>query len=1039
MKKLTFLFLILGLKTFSQNNYFQQEVNYTIDVKLNDKNHTLSAFEEFEYINNSPNELTEIYIHLWPNAYKNSETALGKQKLSSKNTRMYYAEDSELGYIDSLDFKVNGTKAAWSLDENHIDIAKITLTKPLKTGESVKISTPFKVKIPKGIFSRLGHMGQAYQVTQWYPKPAVYDKNGWNAMPYLNQGEFYSEYGRFDVKITLPKNYYVGSTGDLIDGEDEIAFLEKRIKETNEFLAEIDSLDKKGRKARKRDTVPTSSKEWKTLHYKQKNVHDFAWFADKTWYVQKGEVELLNSRRKVDTWVMFTDGEAHLWKKGIEYLNDAIFYYSKWNGDYPYNQMTAVDGALTAGGGMEYPNVTVIGRSQFDVMMEQVIMHETGHQWFYGILGTNERVHPWLDEGINSFNESRYFEEKYGEKCEFLGFKTDKKGIKFLDLHRPHKDMYYLMYNSAARENTDQPMELHAAKYTDGNYGNIVYMKSAVMLDYLKAYLGDEVFDKAMQQYFETWKFKHPQPEDLREVLETSTGKNLSWFFDGIVNTTDKIDFKIIKAKEENGKINVTIQNQGDVKSPIVVSAIKDGKAQETVWNENTEDRFTVEFPDGDYDSFVIDKTEEIPEIYRNNNILKAKGLLKKMEPLRFQPLFSIENHKKTQLFASPVVGWNNYDKIMLGASIYNPRIPTQKFDYAITPMWSFGGNQLNGIGAGYFNVYPQQIFQKIRFGAEVHSFSFNDVFKHQRFIKVNPNTTFEFKKRNPRSLMTNTIKVSHNQIYEYKYSFVDKSSRSDYLTIDYTFNNANVIFPNSVKLQFENGWYDNLGFGISSTISDYAIVKDNFSRISLKAKQTYKYNKWNDKLSAEIFVGKAINKSNSSRYNFRMDGIRGFNDYTYSEVFMGRNEFSGLWSNHFEQGMQGGLKVQTFVGQSSDWLSTLSLTADLPIKKFPLELFADFGFTRNEVAMITGNGTTSTITYSMENTFVYDAGFTFHLGAGASIFIPILVSDNIKESLELNTDYAQKSNIGKLLSRTRFTMNLTDLNPLKLTKNLGF
>ena len=217
MKKIVyslFLFACLPNAVWSQA-YFQQEVNYTIHVKLDDVKSEFTADEKIEYINNSPSTITFIYMHLWPNAYKDNSTPLAKQLLESGNTKLYYAKEDEHGYIDQIDFKINEQPAKWEYLKDTIDICKLYLNEPLKSGEKIIISTPFHVKIPSGEISRMGHIGQSYQITQWYPKPAVFDRKGWNYMPYLNQGEFYSEFGSFDVSITLPKNYVLGATGDL--------------------------------------------------------------------------------------------------------------------------------------------------------------------------------------------------------------------------------------------------------------------------------------------------------------------------------------------------------------------------------------------------------------------------------------------------------------------------------------------------------------------------------------------------------------------------------------------------------------------------------------------------------------------------------------------------------------------------------------------------------------------------------------------------------------------------------------------------------
>ena len=233
MKTIISSFSLLAIFNFSliaqQKNYFQQTVNYEINVTLNDIEHVVSGTINIEYTNNSPDELDFIYFHLWPNAYQNNETAFARQKREDGNTRFYFSDKKDRGEIRDLDFSVDGKMTTWEYDQKNIDIAIVRLPKPIKSGETILIKTPFTVQIPES-FSRLGHVEQSYQMTQWYPKPAVYDAEGCHPMPYLDQGEFYSEFGDFDVTITLPSNYVVGATGEL-QTESEIAFLNQKAKQ----------------------------------------------------------------------------------------------------------------------------------------------------------------------------------------------------------------------------------------------------------------------------------------------------------------------------------------------------------------------------------------------------------------------------------------------------------------------------------------------------------------------------------------------------------------------------------------------------------------------------------------------------------------------------------------------------------------------------------------------------------------------------------------------------------------------------------------
>jgi hypothetical protein len=686
MKKIYILLLLAGFSiniANAQKAYFQQEVNYKINVSLDDVKHELNADESMEYINNSPDALPIIYMHLWPNAYKNNNTALVKQLVENGDTKLYYAKPEDRGYIDRLDFKVDGAPVKIEYMGDSIDICKLILNKPLAVGAKIVITTPFHVKIPLGIYSRMGHLDQAYQITQWYPKPAVYDVNGWNPIPYLNQGEFYSEFGSFDVSITLPKNYVVGATGDLVDGEKETAWLNEKVKETEaikEFSQDL--------------SYPASDKETKTLRYKQSKVHDFAWFADKRFHVLKGEVEMPHTKHKVTTWVMFTNSQPNLWKNSIEYMNDALHYYSLWNGDYPYNHCTAIDGALTAGAGMEYPNITVIGPSANAIIHEITIMHEVGHNWFYGMLGSNERIHPWMDEGMNSFNEQRYVYTKYPSD-KFKG-KSEigdlgRFGSKFGFDRVNHLKEGELSYTINAAVNLDQPVDAPAYTYTSLNYAGIVYSKTALIFDYMKDYLGEELFDKCMQQHFDTWKFKHPQPQDVRAIFENTSGKKLSWFFDDMMKTTKKIDYKISSIHAND----LIIKNVGSINGPVSISALKGGKIITSKWTEGFLGKKTITMPAGDYDAFKIDAQEKMPEVNRDNNTIRTKGIFKKIEPLKLQFLASIPNPNKTEIYYSPIIGWNQYNKTLIGLVFYNSLIPMRRFDYAIMPMYATGSNTL--------------------------------------------------------------------------------------------------------------------------------------------------------------------------------------------------------------------------------------------------------------------------------------------------------------------------------------------------------
>jgi hypothetical protein len=988
-------------------NYWQQEVNYKINVSLDDVKHELNADASIEYTNNSPNELSFIYFHLWPNAYRDNTTALAKQLRDNNETELWYAKKNERGYIDGLDFKVNSEKVKIEFDAANIDICKLILNAPLKTGERITITTPFHVKIPIGVFSRLGHIGQQYQITQWYPKPAVYDANGWNQMPYLDQGEFYSEFGSFDVSITLPKNYVLMATGDMVNGESEYAWLDEKVNQTKG--ADLENIKNK-RDEKGNDIFPESDKELKTLRFKQSNVHDFAWFCDKRYLVLNGEVELPNTKHKVKTYCMFTPDYAKAWKNSIEYINDALFFYSKWNGDYPYNYCTAVDGSLSAGGGMEYPNITVIGATTDKFTLETVIMHEVGHNWFYGMLGSNERLHPWMDEGINSANENRYIRTKYPNEGLFDGV-PDFVGLS----EYKHKAQYELAYMLNCKRNLDQPCELPAADYLVLNYAGIVYSKTAIVFDYLRAYLGDTLYDKCMMNYFNEWHFKHPQPKDMRKIVEEVSGKNFSWLFDDLINTTKQLDYKILSFvdhrqfyKPPSNTISIKVKNTGEIAGPYVINLVKDGKIISQQWFDGIapSETKTVTITAMDADLVCIDYNGEMPEVNRNNNRLKTHGLCKKTEPIKFQFLGSLDSPAKSQFFLSPVLGWNKYNKAMVGVALYNNIIPEKKLEYLLMPMYAFGNKTLSGHAAVYFNMYFDKIFRAVQLSVKGNRYAFGKYESEDalNFNKLSAQLKFDIKKKKARSDINQTVFLKSTFIvrnyFDLKTEFspfvyVPKTDTLNFNEISYVLNNTRTLHPFTIGVNMQQ----------SKDFTKLAL--DATYRITLKGKNKFVQ----FRLFAGTFVGNQT--ADAKRYAFRMSGFTGADDYMYDNIFLGRTENEGILSQQFSEN-NGAFKVYSSIGASNKWITALNIKASIP--KVPVvRLYADVG-----AAAYDGVAA---------NNVIYNAGAYISMGKGFfEVFVPLLMSSEIEE-------YNSNNDIN-FVQRIRFTLNFNMANPFELIRN---
>ncbi len=1010
MKAITLSFTILIFGFFysvisiaqTGRDFWKQEVNYRISVSLDDVHHSLDGYAEIEYVNNSPDDIREIYFHLWPNAYSNDSSALAKQFLSINNLKFFNSKESERGYISKLQFKAGGKELEMIPDSIHIDICKIILTDPLKSGDRIIISTPFYVKIPSAKFSRLGHIGESYFITQWYPKPAVYDRFGWHPMPYLDQGEFYSEFGSFDVSITMPKNYVVGASGDL-QTESEIEFMNKKAaaaEKLNEFPND--------------HSFPASDPEMKTIVFKQVNVHDFAWFADKRYHVMKSEADLPHSKKKVTTWTLFTNHKPELWKEAIAYVNNAVYYYSLWNGDYPYKNCTAVDGTVAAGGGMEYPCITIINTPASAFELEDVIVHEVGHNWFYGILGTNERDHAWMDEGINSFYELRYIETRIAEgKLQNLKdeYGLDQFGKIIFSENFGFRDSWLLQYLLTARTHNDQPVDTHSEEFTELNYGFSVYVKAALIFYHLKNYLGDSLFDSCMKAYFETWKFNHPYPDDLRKIFESRTGKNLSWFFDDLLKTNKKLDYAVTgirRSETEPGKNNfiVSIKNKGGVKAPFSISGInKNGNIQSTRWIEGFAESAEINFNCTGCHSLLIDADKNFPEINRRNNDIRTYGVFRKWQLPGLLFIGRPEPSDRPQIFFLPALGWNNYNKMMAGVVLYNKFIPHKNLEYSFIPLYAPRTKNFAGTGKISYTIYPERAFfhhMDISAGVQHFAFNYQKVYASDQdavfwyFTSVPLELKFQLRKSEPRSVIQRYVKLRSINTWQDQsvYDGFDVRKKNIFITYQqaiYHYENTRSFDPYRINFTIENG--------------------KKYGKAMLEANYRFSYNSIRRGVNIRFFAGAFLyHNTNDPVYNFHLSSSPGYRDYLYDHIFAGRNEADGILSQQM-MANGGGFKILSAIGSSDRWIGALNFSADL-WRKLPLAFYFDIGTYH---AAWEKNAELQKL--------AFDGGLKILLIRNvAEIYLPLFKSSDISNSLDAN-DVKYKSQI-------RFLFDLNLLNP---------
>ncbi len=503
----------------NQDAYFQQYVNYDIDVKLDVDYHKLDVKETLLYTNNSPDTLSAIYFYVYMNKFRKRSLALLDLIQDKGSLTIHHVLENDSTNIDGL------------IDET---IFHVRLHSTLKPGYSVRFKFDFTVVLP-AVEGRVGYFGEHYDVGNWYITPVVYDKQGWHLNQHLDN-EFYQEWGDYQVDIHVPKGFMVGATGNLMNPTK--AYADTGFHIPNYYLVGEE------------DTTSTS---WQ---YEAKNVHDFAWTTDPAY-------KLMQSNWNGITFnVLVMDYNADSWRQVLEWGPKAVQFLSENFGEYPYRQMTVVDTYIKAGG-IEYPQITFINdmiHPEYQLSdFRTTIIHEMAHNWYYGILGSNQTEKGWMDEGFTTFAEIKTIEAIFGRYKNYPVTERDWF-LKNFSLPDDDRTINARSYLKLAKFNFDNDfVNLHPDYMGKESY-TLEYDKSAMILFMLEYTLGDSVFKKAMLDYYEKWKFKHPAPKDFISSMEKSSGRELDWFFDQWLNTNRKLDYAVTDVEGE-WKLIDTIEN----------------------------------------------------------------------------------------------------------------------------------------------------------------------------------------------------------------------------------------------------------------------------------------------------------------------------------------------------------------------------------------------------------------------------------------------------------------------------------------------
>lgn len=989
------LLYLVYTNLFAQS-YWQQKVDYRINAVWNDSLEKLVATIEIDYTNNSPNTLSFIYIHCWAKAYSSAKSKLNKQLLYQDDQYLQFTRADHKGdmYLDT--FYVNNEVAELVDLIDSIDIKKLILNEPLTTNKKITISTKFELKLAGSHISRLGSDGLANYFTQWYPKPAVYDSKGWHPMSYLNLGEFYSEFGNYDVTLSVPDNYVVAASGDL-QTLSEIEVLDT--------LAKFTSTYKFPKRYKKEWSRWQPSKTYKTIRYTIDNAHDFAWCMDPELLLIKG---ISNTKYKnVPTYTFVKRIHLNSWMNNVpQYIDSALVFYSNHIGEYPYHSATIVDVDDISGGDMEYPSITWIN---FSAYPEDVIVHEVGHNWFYGALANNERDHHWLDEGLNSFYENKYFYTRFPNAK--LNMYSKLLGTKKL----LYRNSDYYNYARLAIENEDDSTSLSSYYLDSDNYWVQAYSKPVAGLWYLYESFPRE-FNLAIHNYYQLYQFKHVSPNDLHKEFQKLIGDQADWFFNSWVVNDHQIDFQLIDAKKENDEFIVRIKNQSNIDLPLFLQTYtRDYELINTYaipYTDSTDfDDIRIPF-DEKAVYIILDKNFTLPDINLKNNIVQIRNNESKEVSLQVKFLTSYDDAFRKRVYFLPSYTYNFYDAGQLGITFHNYSVLPKNTEFHITPSFGLGSFRPGLIAEINSKIYTKKDKLnrfEIKGFAQIQSVKYNadilSCFHIAPTIKYVLENEKNFVQRKFTIGLKNIIQVnqiSPNQFLNSEW----KALMINRLFFEVEYHKYLLTIRNRLNLEHIND------FGInytSSPISHIPAIKTynefNLELIYFKRKSTIKF---------RLFVGTFIVRPEMvTDVRFRLSGWTGNHDYGFENYYVGRNESSPFFNQQFTHA-DGDFKIGTFVGQTNQWMITTNIAIDLPMT--PIGIFLDMGTYANAANAFPGS-----------NAFVFVTG-VYIKGPDDifEIYFPFIASKDIANNIKLNTN--------NYFETIRFCFNM---NKVKLIKRL--
>ncbi|TWO32820.1 M1 family metallopeptidase [Seonamhaeicola sediminis] len=854
------IFSLICFYSFGQNKI---DLRAIFDIE----NKKITISQTIQYQNTSQDELQIIYLNNWANSYATKNTPLAQRIADEYINDFHLAKNEDRGYSIVTSIKHNNEDVQYCELENHPDVIKVTLNKPLKPGDSYSLSLENIVQIPTAKFTKygitdIGNLNLRY----WYITPAIYNGQ-WQYYSNKDLDDLYIPIADLNFEISFPNGYYITSE------------LNSRIHTQN---SKSQTISLYGLNRRSTKLFLSKTKDFETI--------------------QNENLALVSS---IDDEGLEVIDKVLITEKVLEFINKNI-------GSYPHERLliSQVDYDKAPIYGLNflpkfikpYPN-----HFQYELKILKIALHNH----LENTLLINPRKEQWLIDAVQIYFAMKYVDEHY-PNMKFLGTIADIWGVRSFHIaDMKFNDKYSLAFMLMARTNRDQKLTMAKDSLLKFNANISSKYKAGVGLSYLDDFINHDIVESSLTTFLKNTKLKETSTRAFESYIKSKTNKNIDWFFNDFINTRKKIDFKIGKVVKTEDSVTLTIKNKRDNSMPISLYSLKDDSIISKTWIENITDRKTITIPRNEANKLVLNYNKVIPEINIRDNWKSLKGFFFNNKPFQFRVFQDIEDPHYNQVFLMPVAEFNNiYDGLTLGTRIYNRTVLRKLFNYRIEPQYALNSKTLTGSGfvsnTHYFN--NSDLFNLTYGIAAGYSSYAEDLFVRQ----VTPSITFSFRN-------DNDFRSNERQFLRFRYIDIKRDKdENNILTSsepNYAIFNARYVYSNDNLINFKK-WY-----------VDFQLAK-NFSKIGFNYEYRKLFES-NRQINLRVFTGAFLKNNtdlNSNYFSFALDRPT---DYLFDYAYLGRSESTGIFSQQFITA-EGGFKSKLDFPFANQWISTLNASTTL-------------------------------------------------------------------------------------------------------------